>query len=294
MSDGRRDRPSSPGGALPATPDAPSSPSQVARATGEETVGAVRRHLLRNAAGLIKRDPEAARLAAEMGLVDQLWLEHPDTEPLAPLAPIEVVERFLERSVEQRPSRLSKIGLSAVQLLTSRANPDRTGTEPITVIFTDLEGFTAYNDRHGDAAALALLDEHHRAAGPVVRRWHGRIVKYLGDGLLCVFAAPEPGVRAALELVRTAPEPLALRAGAHTGEAQVSRTDVIGRVVNVAARVAERAKGGHVLVTAEVAAATGDLPGVVYKKRRIRRLKGISEPVRVLDAFPAPDSRRRG
>lgn len=292
MGGAQQDR-SSPGKAsFEADPDTAPSRSEVARATGEETVGAVRRHLLRNAAVLIKRDPEAAKLAAEMGLVDRVWLDHPDQEPLAPVPPIEVVERFLERSVEQRPSRLSKIGLSAVQLVTSRANPDRAGTQPVTVLFTDLEGFTAYNDHHGDAAALALLDEHHKAAGPVVRQWHGRIVKYLGDGLLCAFADPESGVRAALELLGTAPEPLALRAGAHTGDAQVSRTDLIGHVVNVAARVTERARGGRVLVTAEVAAATGALDGVIYRRRRIRRLKGISEPVRVFDAVPAAAGRQ--
>ena len=108
-----------------------------------------------------------------------------------------MVERFLERAVEQRPSRLAALGLGAAQLLATRLSPPPTGRpEPMTVVFTDLEGFTTYTAEHGDEAALALLQEHHREAGPVVRREGGRIVKRIGDGLLCTFPDPQGGLRA--------------------------------------------------------------------------------------------------
>ncbi len=160
----------------------------------------------------------------------------------------------------------------------------------MTVVFTDLEGFTAYTDVNGDAAAIALIAEHHDLAAPMVRRWNGRIVKHLGDGLLCTFTDPSSAVRAALDLLGSAPVPLRLRAGVHTGEAVVTRGDVVGHVVNVAARVCELAKGGQVLVTAPVLEAAGDIEGVRAGRTRARRIKGVKAPVPVCEVR-AVDSR---
>jgi adenylate cyclase len=264
------------------------TPEEV-REAGAQAVDAVRRLLARKAAELIRNDPEAADVALEMGLVDRRWLDRPGDAPLSTVPPTEVVERFLERSVEQRPSRLTQLGLGAAQLLASRLATSATGqAETMTVVFTDLQGFTSYTDEHGDEAALALLQEHHRYAGPVVRRDGGRIVKRLGDGLLCTFHNPQGGLRAAVELVDTAPYPLHLRAGVHVGEVMASSDDVIGHVVNVTARVAELAKGGHAVATMDVIEAAGPTPGVRAGKPRGRRLKGISEKVSIAEIRAAP------
>ena len=196
-----------------------------------------------------------------------------------------ILRRFLERTVEQRPSRLSSLGLTAVQLLSSDGGAGAGGVpKEVTVVFTDLEGFTAYTDANGDAAAIELINEHHRLARPVVRAWNGKIVKHLGDGLLCTFDDPGSGVRAAVELLATAPVPLRLRAGVHTGEAVVTRSDVVGHVVNVAARVCETAKGGHVLASADVCG-RGEVSGVRFGRVKSRRMKGVKIPVGVCEAW---------
>jgi class 3 adenylate cyclase len=262
-----------------------------ARVAGEAAVGAVRRMLARKAADMILHDPDAADVALEMGLVDRRWLENPGRAPITTAGPSEVIERFLERAVETRPSRLSTLGLGAAQLLANRRSPPSGRTEWMTVVFTDLEGFTAFTDRHGDAAALALLQDHHREAGPIVRREGGRIVKHIGDGLLCTFASPQGGLRSAVALLDAAPEPLRLRAGIHLGEAIASTDDVIGHVVNVAARVAETARGGQAVATAEAVEGAGPTTGVVVGKPRSKRLKGITETVTLLDVSRDPSSR---
>jgi class 3 adenylate cyclase len=176
-----------------------------------------------------------------------------------------------------------------VQLLSSGSADDNSGsTKELTVVFTDLEGFTAYTDVHGDAAALALINEHHRRAGPVVRQWNGTIVKHLGDGLLCTFADPASAVRAALDLMPTAPAPLRLRAGAHLGEVVLTGNDVVGHVVNVAARVCESARGGQVLVSAELADVACPLDGVRCGRVKSRRMKGVKTPVGVRQVTAVP------
>ena len=162
------------------------------------TVGSLRRLLARTAADLIRANPDDAAVAVEMGLVDRRWLDQPGQHPFSTAAPAEILERFLERVVERHPSRLSTLGLTAVQLLSS-ADLGPTGDQrKLAVVFTDLEGFTAYTDEHGDQAAVALIADHHKMAGPIVRRWGGRIVKTIGDGL----RAQAPGFSHGVERVR--------------------------------------------------------------------------------------------
>jgi adenylate cyclase len=238
---------------------------------------ALRRLLARKAAQVIRSDPEEAATALEIGLIDRRWLEDPMNHPISTSKPTEILEQFLERSVERKPSRLSTFGLSAVQLLASHRSAESGETKIVTVLFTDLEGFTAFTDTNGDSAAVDLITEQQRSASPVVRTWRGRIVKHLGDGMLCTFSDANSAVRAALELLETSPSPLRLRAGLHVGEVVVSRDDVVGHVVNVAARITETAKGDQVVMTSETAEAAGDIPGAEFRKLRSRKLKGIAE-----------------
>jgi adenylate cyclase len=252
----------------------------------EGKVDGLRRLLARKAADVIRNDPEDAAFALEIGLVDSRWLDDPANHPISTSKPTEIIEQFLERSVERRPSLFSTLGLSAVQLLSAHRGGDTGEAKILTVAFTDLEGFTAFTDAHGDSAALALVDEQHRSAGPIVRRWRGRVVKHLGDGLLCTFTDANGAIRAALELIETSPSPLRLRAGLHCGEVIVSKGDVVGHTVNVAARITETIKGNQIVATAETAEAAGDIPGLEFRKMRTRRLKGISERVQLREVVP--------
>jgi len=252
-------------------------------------VGRLRRSVESRIADLIRRDPDRAANAVEVGLVDREWLEQPGDRPIRSATPKEVVQRFVERSVEQRPSVLGSLGLTALQMLAWE--PDDVGGEaanvPLAVVFTDLEGFTRYTADNGDDAALALLEAHHRAIGPVVRSRGGRVVKRLGDGLMVTFPSSDAAAYASLELLEVAPDQLRMRAGVHVGDVMVTRDDVLGHVVNVAARVTEEAKGGQVLVTTTVRDDAGELRRVTYGRARRVRLKGVSEPISVCRIEPA-------
>jgi class 3 adenylate cyclase len=63
--------------------------------------------------------------------------------------------------------------------------------------------------------------------------------------------------------------------------------DVVGHVVNVAARVTESAHGGEVLATTVVRDQVRDLAGVSFGGVRRRTLKGVGESVRVCPAYRA-------
>src|SRR4051812_30278631 len=235
---------------------------------------------------MLKKDPELLSEMVELGLVRREWLDDPASEQMSTAGAMEVAERWLERSVEQRPSLLSKLGLSTIQQLSSSSDGTQEEGMPsrLAVAFTDIEGFTAFTAREGDEAASQLLAEHYRQVGPVVRSRGGHIHKRLGDGLLLTFPSPEAAVLACLELVDVEPEPLRLRAGVHVGEVVVAGDEIVGHVVNVAARVAESAKGGEVLVTDDVRKSARELPGVTFGRARGRHFKGVGEKVLVCRA----------
>lgn len=253
-----------------------------ARAKGASAVGAVRVSLAERAAELLRRDPDLTDTAVEVGLVDRAWLEEPGQHPVRTAPALDVVQRFLERSVERRPSALGAIGLNAIQLL-SYDHPAAAGDPaptPVAVAFTDMEGFTTFTAREGDEAARSLLAEHHLQIGPIVRSRGGRVVKRIGDGLMLSFPSPEAAVHAALDLVDV-PAQLRLRAGVHCGEAVVTSDDLIGHDVNVTARVAALATGGQVLATAHLRDQVGDMRGVAFGRARRKALKGVGDPVSV-------------
>jgi adenylate cyclase len=244
---------------------------------GEQALSSVRRSVSERLADLIKGDPAWAEQAADVGLVDRAWLESPSENPFRTAPPGEMVQRFLERTAEQRPSVLASMGLNALQGLSLwRSDPiDHAVPTSLTVMFTDLEGFTRFTSEQGDDAAAALIATHQRVVGPIVRSRGGHIVKRIGDGLMLTFPAPEAAVLAALELVESIEDPLRLRAGVHLGEAVVTHDDLFGHVVNVAARITEDAKGGQVLASVDVREAVAPMAGVRFGRARRARLKGI-------------------
>ena len=254
--------------------------SDDARQAGKEVATKGKVAIAERLANLLRRDEELASTAMEVGLVDRAWMEEPGQHPISTAGTRDVVERFLERTSERRPSLLARVGLSAIQALTMGSNDTVEGsTQRLTVLFTDLEGFTRFNSREGDEVAADVLQQHHRVVGPLIRSRGGKLVKRIGDGLLITFSEAAAGVHAALELVEAAPEGLRLRAGLHSGDVVVQSGDVIGNVVNLAARVTEASKGGQVLATSDVLADAGELPGVKVLRGRRRTFKGVDGSV---------------
>ena len=239
----------------------------------------------RVAAAIRRREPGLLDELVERGVVRRDWVDRPGAGPISDATPLEALERALAGVVEHHPSMLSSLGLSAVELLSAATNAsDPTDSRStVTVAFTDLEGFTRFTAREGDVAAVALLTNHYQGAGRVVRGRGGRVVKHLGDGILMTFPEPAGAVLAALEMVEAAPAPLRVRAGLHVGDVLVEQEDVVGNVVNVAARVTESAKGGEVLISRELrdALPTDDVPQISIGRPRLRALKGFDEPVAV-------------
>ena len=177
--------------------------------------------------------------------------------------------------------------------------------EPVTVLFADLQGFTAYSEQHDPNTVSAMLNTLFAAAIPAVEQHGGEIDRLIGDAVFATFRGdghPERAARAALAL-QAAVAPVAaahpdwprFRAGVNTGEASVGvlgtgtgRTySVVGDTVNLGSRIEGLAPAGGVAISAETARG---LWGATTEELGTVTVKGRAEPVEVLLLVSLPPS----
>jgi len=124
------------------------------------------------------------------------------------------------------------------------------------VLFVDITGSTKLYETSGDDAAKRLVDGCLAVLRTVTAEYGGRVVKTIGDELMCVFPAVDPVAKAACEMQSriadddsAALHGLSIRIGFHAGRLIEENGDVFGDAVNTAARVTDLAKAGQIVTT---------------------------------------------
>ena len=156
-----------------------------------------------------------------------------------------------------RPSATRELGLGALQAWQALSEAQRRGrgTVDVSILFTDLVGFSTWALEAGDEAAIRLLRAVCAAEDEAISGHQGAIVKRLGDGVMAVFSNAQAAVEAAFDLqcklggIEVEGHRPALRAGVHLGRPRKVGGDYLGVDVNTAARIVEAAGGGEVLVS---------------------------------------------
>jgi class 3 adenylate cyclase len=186
--------------------------------------------------------------------------------------------RAAGRLLGERGGASREVGLGALQVwqAMTEAVSRRPANPEVTLVFTDLVGFSTWSLQAGDDATLKLLRRVARAVEPPLLDAGGHIVKRMGDGIMAVFADPLVAVtavlaaRKALKSVDVDGYTPRMRVGIHTGRPQRLASDWLGVDVNVAARVMERATRGGVMVSGatldQLAQADLDALGVTAKR----------------------------
>ncbi len=153
--------------------------------------------------------------------------------------------------------------------------------------FADIVGYSELADKD-EGQALRLVDVLQTIAHSTAERFEGRVVKFLGDGVLAEFSSTESAVRAAVALQHNYHERIEsatgevrpLRVGVHVGDVVAEPDgDVYGDGVNVAARLQHEAEAGQVVVSEDVWRQLRQRPEIGFTLLGERTLKGIARPV---------------
>jgi adenylate cyclase len=178
----------------------------------------------------------------------------------------------------------------------------------VTVLFSDIAGFTAISEACDPATLVQGLNIYFSTMTDIIEAHGGFVDKYIGDAIVAVFGAPmdaprhaEQAMRAAMQMrdaLRAEPErfslaglPLKTRIGLNTGRVLIGNIGsprrfnytAMGDAVNLAARLegANKAYGTSILVSEDTMQAAGE--AVVARRVDIVRVVGRAQPVRLYE-----------
>ena len=215
--------------------------------------------------------------------VPTLVISHSQGARIGPAHGRYIVERVPGARFVELPGSENYVWAGDIQPLTAEVEEFLTGVRPVaepdrvlaTVLFTDLVGSTARAAELGDAEWRRLLGEHDQEVRAALERFRGHEVKTTGDGFLATFDGPARAVRCAFAIRDVvASHGMAVRAGLHTGEIELTGTDVAGIAVHIAARICALAGPGEVLVSSTVKDLAAGA-GLAFETRGTQSLKGV-------------------
>jgi class 3 adenylate cyclase len=128
----------------------------------------------------------------------------------------------------------------------------------LAILFADVSGSTRLYEKLGDARALECIGLCLNIMREVTAEHGGRVIKTIGDEVMCVFPTVSAGAKAAADMQARVSmqdpaggQRLAIRIGLQFGPVLEKADDVFGDSVNVAARMASLAKAGQIITTGD-------------------------------------------
>jgi adenylate cyclase len=127
--------------------------------------------------------------------------------------------------------------------------------ETMAVLFADISGSTRLYNSLGDVAASAVISECLAVMVPEVERYQGRIIKTIGDEIMCVFPCADQGLlsasamHAAVAAASPGGSKVSIHVGLHFGPVVSEDGDVFGDTVNAAAYLTAVAGADQILLT---------------------------------------------
>src|SRR5438270_4846030 len=182
--------------------------------------------------------------------------------------------------------------LTAETIIGSLAVGQTEGT--VTIMFTDVEESTRLLSTRGFTASHEIMKAYETIIDEKIAEHAGRRIKGLGDGFMISFGSARHGVECALDIQhaiadyskRNPERKLRIRIGLNTGEVVEEAGDIFGAAVNVAARVAGKARGGEILVSDIVRQLVGPTAEMKFAIRGRYKLKGFPDRWRLHQVTP--------
>jgi class 3 adenylate cyclase len=184
--------------------------------------------------------------------------------------------------------RVVRSSLDSIIAAVEQRHPDFSAATAVdgtvTIVFSDMEGFSAMTERLGDQAAHQVIKDHNRIVRRALRVHRGQEVELQGDGFLLAFPDPSEALCCVTDIQRHCAEysrrhadaPIRVRIGVHQGTPIKEGDRFFGITVILAARIAAQAEGGEVLVSDAVRASVAGNPAFRFGTTRTAELKGLS------------------
>ena len=155
----------------------------------------------------------------------------------------------------------------------------------VTILFSDIRGFTEFTDVYGDESAYTMLRLHNTLVQEQLALYRGHVVKTQGDSFMVSFDSARTAVTCAIAIQKAIREANRLREGArieigigiNTGEPVREGHDFFGGTVNLASRICAVAEPGQILVSETLRAVAGKLEGRSFIDKGEFELKGFRE-----------------
>ncbi|HVO03525.1 MAG TPA: adenylate/guanylate cyclase domain-containing protein [Candidatus Cybelea sp.] len=163
------------------------------------------------------------------------------------------------------------------------------------ILAADVVGYSRLMQQDEAGTLSALKSRRSEVLQPLVSKYHGRIFKLMGDGVLVEFASAVNAIQCAIDLQQAMaaanadlPENrrIVLRIGVNLGDVIVEGDDLYGDGVNIAARLEEAAEPGGIWVSGSAYDQVRNKVEVGFEGLGSRTLKNMAEPVRVYRARP--------
>lgn len=222
----------------------------------------------------VRGEDEIARLSTAFNRMTEGLRERADMQKFVSVSTVEMIQRGPETAETRAGSR-----------------------QVITLLFSDIRGFTAFAERRQPEEAVAALNRYLTLQAGLVQRFHGDVDKFMGDAVFAHFTGADQAldaIRCAVEMHRAVAQapaadpalpPLALGIGIVSGEVIVGSVGGAGRLdytavgapVNLAARLCAAADPNETLLSASTFEAVRGL--VAAEAAPPITVKGFSEPV---------------
>jgi adenylate cyclase len=244
------------------------------------------------------------------------------------LEEVTALNQRLEARVEEQMAELIRSGelrrflppQVAEGLLSGHLGSDALERRKVTILFSDMVGFTDLSDTLDPEELAEVLDEYLREMTAVLISCGGTLDNYIGDGLMAVFGAPKPmddeeQARAAVEAALTMrdrahelaarirgrgiPADLQIRVGVNAGHCMIGvlgsealrAYKIVGFAVNIAARLQTEAAPGTILCGYRTYALVQDR--VRAERREPLMVKGAARPVEAWEILGRLDAETR-
>ena len=173
-------------------------------------------------------------------------------------------------------------------------------TKHLTVMFTDIKGFTETTSMKKRGEIEDFLDLHEKLITPVFQKYKGRVVKTIGDAFMVVFHSPTNAVLCGMEIQKklreydegNPEEKVEVRVAINSGEVHIRGDDVFGEAVNIASRIEGIAEANEIYFTESVYLSMNknEIPSAEIG---YRKLKGIPEEIKVYKVLMEGEGRAK-